>query len=133
MGIYRYLNGQELGRASVDDDYRGPPADVRHTGFTANPGANDNDIMYELSDASIYNGTYVECLTGVVDLEISLDGANYNATPPAVLLLDATAVSTYSLTIAAGKIGFFPHKVKGLRVRQNGAVASTARVAHVWK
>lgn len=133
MTAYRSLSGNEATRVSVDDDYRGPDASTRLTAFTANPGTNDNDLMYELADASMFNGTYVECTAGVVDLEVSIDGTNYNATPPAVLLLDATAVGTYTATIAAGKIGFFPHKVKGFRIRQNGAVASAARVSHVWK
>lgn len=100
---------------------------LNSTVFTGAAGTNDNDIIYTSGDVSTFNEITIECTAGTIDLEVSLDGTNFNATPPAVLLADATAVGTYSLTIANGKIGILRMHVKKFRIRQNGATAANAR------
>ena len=100
---------------------------LNSTAFTGAAGTNDNDIIYTSEDISTFNEITIEATAGTVDIEVSLDGTNYNATPVAVLLADATAVGTYNLTITAGKIGILRMHVKKFRIRQNGAVASNAR------
>lgn len=115
---------------AVQYDYRGNPPETKFLQIAAASGVNDNDILFTSPDVSEYNTHYIESTVGTVDLEVSLDGTNWNtASPPAVLLHDATAVGTYSLTIGANKIGILNMKVTKFRVRQNGATAATARAA----
>jgi len=115
--------------AAIFYDYRGNPVEYDYPSFTGAAGTNDNDLVYTSPDVSVYNTHYIECTAGTVDLEVTLDGTNWNTTPPAVLLHDATAVGTYIATIASGKIGILKMKVKKFRIRQNGATAANARGA----
>lgn len=114
---------------SIFSDYRGNPIEYDYPTFVGAIGTNDNDLVYTSPDVSAYNSHFIECTAGTVDLEVTLDGTNWNLTPPAVLLHDATAVGTYIATIASGKIGILKMKVKKFRIRQNGATPSNARGA----
>lgn len=117
---------------AVKEDYRGLYPNTYYLAFLGSAGTNDNDLVYTSPDVSAYNTHMFECTAGTIDLEVTMDGTNWQTTnPPAVLLHDATAVGTYSLTIAANKIGILKMKCKGVRVRQNGATPSNCRGAHV--
>jgi len=98
-------------------------------------GAADNNVIYTSGDISMYDHHVIENISGAaaaVDVQVSLDGTNYNATAVAVQLLDdvTTGGGVKSLTIAQNKVGVIRGKFKGLRVLQNGAGAANARVAH---
>lgn len=93
-------------------------------------GVNTGDILYTSSDISGFNTFSVEALTGTVIVEVSVDGTNYNATPLAILLHNATASTTLSASITVGLIGTFKGKFKSFRVKQSGATAATARGSH---
>lgn len=114
----------------IGGDYRGAFPETWFLPFTGQAGTNDNDVVYTSPDISGYGRTVIECTAGTVDIEVSVDGTNWNSTPPAVLLHDATAVGTFSLTIANGKIGIYVARFKKIRVKQNGATASNARGFH---
>lgn len=132
-GLFQALWGPKVGDATilqlveVINGALATTPTLNSTAFTGAAGTNDNDIIYTSPDVSAFNEIAIECIAGTVDLEVSLDGTNFNATPPAVLLADATAVGTYSLTIANGKIGILRMHVKKFRIRQNGATAANAR------
>lgn len=110
-------------------DYRGNPVEYDYPSWTGAAGVSDNDLVYTSPDVSLYNTHYIECTAGTVDIEVTLDGTNWNTTPAAVLLHDATAVGTYAADIASGKLGQLKMKVKKFRVRQKGATAANARGA----
>lgn len=95
-------------------------------------GTNDNDVVYTSADVTPYGSHSIECTVGVVDIQVTLDGTNWNTTQAAVLLHDdvTTGGGIKVLTIAAGKIGLLTGKFKNIRVLQNGAVASNCRVFH---
>lgn len=102
---------------------------------TGAAGTNDNDIVYTSGDVSTYNTHYIECTAGTVDIQVSLDGTNFNNTQAAVLLHDdvTTGGGVKILTIASGKVGILKGKFKKIKVLQNGATASNARIAHTWE
>lgn len=103
-----------------------------HLPFLGAAGTNDNDVVYTSGDISSYNYHVIECTAGTVDVQISVDGTNWNTTQVAVQLLDdvTTGGGIKSLTIASGKVGIISGKVKAMRILQNGATASNARGGH---
>jgi alpha-L-fucosidase len=100
--------------------------------FTGSAGTNDNDVVYTSTDVSLYNYHTIECTAGTVDIQVSVDGTNYNTTQAAVLLHDdvTTGGGVFVLTIASGKIGILKGKFKNIKILQNGATASNARGGH---
>lgn len=95
-------------------------------------GVNDNDVVYTSPDVSMYSTHSIECTVGTVDIQVTLDGTNWNTTQAAVLLHDdvTTGGGVKVLTIAAGKIGSLKGKYKNIRILQNGATASNCRIFH---
>lgn len=100
--------------------------------FTGTAGVNDNDVVYTSTDVSLYDIHVIECTAGTVDIQVTVDGTNYNTTQAAVMLHDdiTTGGGVRILTIASGKIGILRGKYKGIKVLQNGATASNARGGH---
>lgn len=123
------------GYTSVQADYRGVYPASYYLNFTGSAGTNDNDVVYTSNDISMYNVHYIEGTAGTVDIQVSVDGTNFNTTQAAVLLHDdvTTGGGVNVLTIASGKIGVLRGKYKKLRILQNGATGSNARGAHVWE
>lgn len=95
-------------------------------------GTNDNDVVYTSPDVTPFGTHTIECTVGTVDIQVTLDGTNWNTTQAAVLLHDdvTTGGGVKVLTIAAGKVGILRGKYKNIRVLQTGAVASNCRVFH---
>jgi len=100
--------------------------------FTGVAGVNDNDVVYTSTDVSMYNVHIIEATAGTVDIQVSVDGTNFNALQAAVLLHDdvTTGGGVKVLTMASGKIGILTGKYNAIRVLQNGATASNARGGH---
>lgn len=111
-------------------DY-GPYPD-RDWNQTTGTGVNDNDLLFTQSNMTPYSTHIIHSTAGTVDVEISIDGTNWttSATDP-IALEDAhgTTHGTYVATLTVGKVGIFRGKVSGIRVRQNGATAATAKIA----
>lgn len=106
-----------------------------YTDFAGVLTAADNAVVYTSGDVSHINQHIIECTAGTIDIEVSVDGANYNATPVAVYLADDVTVGggiTRVVSIAVGKIGILDGKFRRIRIKQNGAVGSNCRGAHVW-
>lgn len=100
--------------------------------YTGTAGTNDNDVVYTSTDISMYDYHTIECTAGTVDIQVTVDGTNYNTTPAAVMLHDdvTTGGGVRSATIASGKVGILRGKFKGIKLLQNGATASNARGGH---
>ncbi len=99
---------------------------------TTGTGVNDNDILFTQSNLTPYSIHVIHSTAGTVDVEVTVDGTNWtdSATNPVVLEdAHATAHSTYVATITVGKIGILRGKFSGVRVKQNGATAATAKIA----
>lgn len=117
-------------QTSITSDYRGQYPQTWRLEFTGAVGTNDNDTVYTSPDISMYDTHYIEGTAGTVDVQVSVDGTNFNTTPAVVQLHDATASATYSATIASGKLGILRGKYKAIKILQNGATAANARGAH---
>lgn len=100
--------------------------------YTGTAGTNDNDVVYTSTDISAYDFHTIECTAGTVDIQVTVDGTNYNTTQAAVMLHDdvTTGGGVRSVTIASGKVGILRGKYKGIKILQNGATASNARGGH---
>lgn len=95
-------------------------------------GVKNGDVLYTSpADITDFSGAVIECVAGTAEVQVSIDGTNWVAATAAVLLHDATAVTTFIATIAAGKVGQLKGRYRRIRVRQNGASATTIRGAHV--
>lgn len=129
---WEFDEGRARTSSDVALDYRGLYPESWRLDFVGAAGVNDNDIVYTSPDVSMYNEHYIESTAGTVDVEICVDGTNFNtATPPVMLMTDQTAVGTYAATVAVNKIGILKMKCKYIRIRQNGASAANARGSHV--
>jgi hypothetical protein len=103
--------------------------------FTA--GAADNAVLYTSTDISFFNYHIIENFatsTAAIDVYVSLDGTNFNATAVGVQLADdVSAGGTNVITIPIGKIGIL-HKPAGKVVKiqclQDGAGAADGRILH---
>ena len=95
-------------------------------------GVNDNDVVYTSPDVSAYNVHIIECTAGTVDIQVSVDGTNFNTTHAAVLLHDDVTLAggVFVVTIASGKVGILRGKYRKIKILQNGATASNARGGH---
>lgn len=95
-------------------------------------GVNDNDILFAASNLTDYKDHVIHCTVGTVDVEVTVDAINWtdSATNPIAMEdAHATAHATYVTTITAGKVGILHGKFSGVRLRQNGATAATAKMA----
>ena len=98
-------------------------------------GANDNDLIYESGDISMYNTHVIENMSagaGACDVHVSLDGTNYAGSAVSVELIDdvTTGGGIKVITIPQNKAGILIGKFNKIKVLQDGATAADARIAH---
>jgi len=85
-------------------------------------GVNDNDIVIQTEDVSIFNTHMLFSTAGAMDVEVSFDGTNYSSA--ALSLADLGAASTNPVLVTvAGRVYGFRGTYRKIRVRQNGATA----------
>ena len=101
--------------------------------FTA--GAADNAVLYTSTDVSMYNYHAIENFatsSAAMDVYVSLDGTNFNATAVSTRLMDdvTTGDGINVITIPVGKIGVFNFKVAKIQILQDGAGAADGRILH---
>ena len=88
-------------------------------------GVNDNDIVIELESAERWNEFTLGTLTGVVDVDVSIDGTNFKAAIALTDLQSTTPATRVAVTVATG-VYQFNGTYKTVRVRQNGATAAAS-------
>jgi hypothetical protein len=95
--------------------------------LTGDAGVNDNDVVAELDDVSRFNEFTLASGTGVMDVDVSLDGTNFIA---AIALEDKTSTTPATRVVETAALGlyYFEGNIKSVRVRQKGAVAVTNAV-----
>jgi hypothetical protein len=104
-------------------NYRGKTLEVLGV-----PGAGDNSIVIELDSVGKFDQFSLQCATGAMDVEGSLDGVTYSA-PLALEDKHSTTPGTRVVSTAvAGNIYLLSGVFKTLRVRQAGATAVTGAV-----
>lgn len=79
-------------------------------------GSADDEVLYISQKVEVFNEHYIETLAGAVTVQVSLDGENWTD--------DMTLTSMGGLEKLEGAF-------KKIRVLQDGATNSQARVAHV--
>jgi len=86
-------------------------------------GVSDNDVVIQVDNVLRFNEFAVTTKTGIVDVDVTLDGTNYIT---AIALEDkksTTPQTRVTATVAAGLYRFFG-TVMGIRVIQKGATAA---------
>ena len=100
-----------------------------HT-IQGNIGTNDDDVVYESHNVDMYGDHVIQVIEGTVTVEASLDGTNWSVDLFTQDLQVATR-DTYVATMTGdGKLFRLPGRFRAIRVRQSGATASNARIAH---
>ncbi len=89
-------------------------------------GTNDNDLLFTTSSVEQYGLFQLMSTAGSVDVEVTLDGANWSTAALAMEDQGATAVTTYVVATTAGRMAQFRGRFTAIRVRQAGATAATA-------
>lgn len=92
-------------------------------------GTNDNDVVYISGEIGDFTRHYIEATAGTVDVDVTLDGTNW-IQGVAGRDVTGTTATTLAVTAASGTMLEIIGRFRGLRVLQNGATASNARVAH---
>ena len=92
-------------------------------------GVNDNDVVIELDNVERYNEFTLTTLLGSVDVDVSLDGTNFNA---AIALEDLHSLTPATKVIAttAGLIYRFQGTFKAIRIQQDTATDATDPVLY---
>ncbi len=88
--------------------------------YKAGLGDNDNDVIVQTGDVSMYDEFLLMTTAGAVDVLVSLDGTNYSTAPLSLIDLGATT-SDPVLVTAANRIYGFYGTYALIRVLQNGA------------
>lgn len=98
------------------------------------PDVNDNTIVYESGDVSAYNHHSFSIVTapgsGAVEVLITHDGTNYEATPIQVksdALVNGAVIESVNEMTAVGNY-HFTRKVKGWKLQNKGATTGAATV-----
>jgi len=110
-------------RASWFVDHAGTAADV-----------NDNTVVFETGDVSMYNHHEFSIVTapgaGAVEVFVSHDGTNYEATPIQVIddaLVIGAVVQSLNAQTAIGNY-YFDRKVRKWKIQNKGATTGAATV-----
>ncbi len=91
---------------------------------TGGTGANDNDLVLELTNAFPWDTFHIMSTAGAMDVEVSLDGVNFTTAP--ISLTDQGAISADPVIVTvANRVYGFRGKYQTVRVRQNGATPVT--------
>jgi len=91
----------------------------------------DNALLFTTGDIIRFDGCMLMSPDGAVDVEGSIDGTNYVTAPISMQDLGAVTVDPVIVT-APDRQYYVPGKYRFLRVRQNGATASSASLL-CWK
>ena len=85
-------------------------------------GVNDDDVVIELVDAEQYDSFYFSSTAGLLEVDVSVDGTNFNSI---IALTDeaSTAPATKVIITVAALLYSFRGNFKAVRVRQASAVA----------
>lgn len=85
-------------------------------------GVNNNDIVLETTDVSMYDIFQLMSSDGAMDVEVSLDGTLFTNVP--LSLVDQSAVLTAPVVVTAAlRMYGFSGVYRAIRVRQNGVTA----------
>src|SRR6185503_17338894 len=95
------------------------PAGIRL--YAGGLGANDNDVIVQADNISLFTKFFVMTTAGAVDVTVSIDGTNYSTAPLSLIDLGATAIGTAVLVTVANRIYSFSGTFQNVRVLQNGA------------
>ena len=91
-----------------------------HTGIA---GVNDNDVVIETEDVSLFDTFQVKIGAGAADVYVSLDGTNFEGP---LSLADLGAITSDPVIVmAADRMYGFRGAYRKIRVVQNGATAVT--------
>ena len=108
------------------------PASWYLSGTSTAADVNDNTDVYVSPDVSIYNHHSISIVTapgaGAVEVHVSLDGTNWEATPVQVIsdaLVEGAAIQSVNEMTAIGNY-HFTRKVKLWRLRNKGATTGAA-------
>lgn len=93
-------------------------------------GVNDNDVVYSSDQVDQYRDHVIEVIAGTVTVQGSLDGENWSVDLFTQDLQVATRDTYVATMTGAGKLFRLPGRFKKIRVLQDGATASNARIAH---
>jgi len=90
-------------------------------------GVSDNDIVIELDDVQRFNSFSFQSAAGAMDVDVSLDGANFNL---AVAFKDMASLTPATRVIAtvADLLYQYDGNIKAIRIRQKGATAATGSI-----
>ena len=87
-------------------------------------GVDDNDVVMELVDAEQYDSFYFSSTTGVMEVDVSVNGTDFNSI---IALTDEASVApaTKVIITVAALLYSFRGNFKAVRVRQASATAVT--------
>ncbi len=90
--------------------------------FADGSGTNDNDVVIQTTDVSMYREFSLQATAGAMDVLVSLDGTNYTTAPLSLIDRGATTSDPVIVTAADRSYAFFGtfHKIQ---VLQNGGTA----------
>ena|SRR5207237_891884 len=92
--------------------------------YKGGAGTNDNDIAIQSGDVSNFDTFMIFASTGAMDVDVSLDGANYTTAPLSLQDMTSSSGNPVLVTTAGGAFGF-RGKFAAIRLRQNGATGVT--------
>lgn len=93
--------------------------------FTGSASA-DNALLFTTDNVQQFNSFTLISHTGTVDVEVTLDGANWSTAALALEDRGATANGTYVVVTTAARVFGFRGKYTQIRVRQAGGTATLA-------
>jgi len=86
------------------------------------PGVDDNDVVIELVDASPYSEFFIFSTAGVLEVDVSLDGTNFDQIIALTNEKSTTPATKVLITVADGLYSF-RGQYRVVRVRQASATA----------
>lgn len=90
--------------------------------YKSGAGVNDNDVVIQTGDVSVYDEFLLQSTGGAMDVSVSLDGTNYSTAPLSLIDLGATVGDPVIVTAANRTYAFYGTYAL-IRVLQNGATA----------
>lgn len=95
--------------------------------FTGVAGVNDDDVVIETEDISMYDTFEISSTTGVMDVKVSHDGGSTFVGPRSMSDLGATTLDPVVETVA-GRPYAFRGKFLAIQISQKGATAVAGAV-----
>jgi len=97
--------------------------DPRVRVYSGGLGVNDNDVVVQADDVSMFRRFFLMTSAGAADLTVSLDGTNYSTAPLSMNDLGSTSFATAVIVTVANRVYSFSGCFQSVRVLQNGATA----------